>query len=112
MGIDLPRDIGTRRLPWSRLRRIIENLPESSATARARRGQAPTIELLLLRRLEHTARLLYWSKTTDAEKGKNQPEPLVLTVAEAKAGKRDTAGLDQKLAARQAKRQAELAQLG
>jgi hypothetical protein len=31
-NIDLPRDLGTKRLTWRRLRVLIQNLPQDSAT--------------------------------------------------------------------------------
>lgn len=108
MGIDLPRDIGTRRLPWSRLARIIEYAPNDSALARARRGHKPDLDILFARRMEHWLHLLFWTKTKDGAKGRERPVPVPLA-GDAKNRGRDTLALDEKLARRQEARRAELA---
>lgn len=114
IGIYLPRDIGTERLPWSTLRRFIEFSPPTSALWRAREaerekthGATPKAELEMLRRVEFWTHLAFWAQTKDAQKGKNRPAPVDLGSGK-KAGKRDTFTLDQRLLARQQRRQAEL----
>lgn len=113
MGIDLPRDIGTRRLPFSRLSRIIENLPSSSATARARRGQAPELDVLLLRQLEYWQHVLVWRDTEDAKRKRNVPTlvPMVGDTARLGRARRDPRATERLLEDRQARRLAELAAL-
>ena len=73
MGIDLVRDLGTRRLTFTRLARIVRHLPDDSATARARRDHRPSIELLLQRRIEFWTHLSWWSKTEASKKGAERP---------------------------------------
>lgn len=112
MGIDLPRDIGTPRLSWQRLRRIIEHLPEDSATARARGGQAPKLDVQFLRSIEHGIRVLAWQNTEDGHKGENPPHPVGLQGDPIVGGvRRDPLEVDSLLAERQARRAAELARL-
>lgn len=41
MGIDLPRDLGTERLSWRRMRLLIAHLPRESLTAVAVHGPPP-----------------------------------------------------------------------
>lgn len=109
MGIDLPRDIGTPALPWSRLRRIVSYLPEDSATARARRDHGPTLETQFLRSIEHDLRILAWQQTKDGSKGTNPPKPVSLRGDVVQGGvRRDSLALDALLAERKARRQAEL----
>jgi hypothetical protein len=78
MGIDLPRDIGTRRLPWQRLLRIIEHLPAESATSRARRAEQPDLDTQFLRSMEYWIRILAWQQTKDGSKGQSMPERVSL----------------------------------
>lgn len=113
MGIDLPRDIGTPRLTWQRLIRIIEHLGEDSATARARRGGRPNLSIQFLRRIDLATRLGVWVQTEEGSRGRNQPI-LVPLHGDLKigSGKRDALEVDELLARRQAKRQAELATMG
>lgn len=108
MGIDLPRDIGTSRLRWQRLARIINYLPEDSATVRARRAGRPPVHVQLLREIEFWNHLLFWSKTEDSKDGTNRPARIPLMASEAPKVRRDTMGYDQKLQARQQRRDAEL----
>jgi|GEM_PF-5750199 len=113
MGIDLPRDIGTPRLSWQRLRRIIEHLGEDSATARARRDGRPNLTVQFLRRIDLATRLNAWMQSEEGSKGRNQPQ-LVPLHGDPKqgSGKRDSLEVTELLARRQAKRQAELATMG
>ncbi len=112
MGIDLPRDIGTPRLTWQRLRRIITHLPEDSATARARREQAPNLDTQFLRSVEHGIRVLAWQQTKDGSSGSNAPQPIGLQGDPIVNGvRRDSLELDAMLAERAARRRAELAAL-
>ena len=112
MGIDLPRDIGTPRLTWQRLRRIIEHLPEDSATARAKRDHAPSLDTQFARSIEHGIRVLGWQQTKDGHAGRNPPKPIPLTGDPVRGGvRRDPLEIDALLAERQARRQAELARL-
>lgn len=110
MGIDLPRDLGTRRLPFSRLARIVENLPDDSATARARRNQRPSLELLFLRRIEYWTHLISWQPTKAAQQGRDRPVMIPLR-GDNDAKRRGGMALDEKLARqneRRARRQASL----
>lgn len=110
MGIDLPRDLGTRRLPYSRLARIIRHLPDTSAVARARRSGRPTLDLLFLRRIEYWTHLSWWGRTKAAEKGADRPMMVPLR-GDHDPRKRDGMALDEKLARqneRRLRRQAEL----
>lgn len=110
MGIDLPRDLGTRRLPFSRLARIVRHLPDGSATARARRDGRPTLELQFLRRIEYWTHLAWWARTKASERGADRPV-LVPLHGDQAAKKRGGLALDEKLARqneRRARRQAEL----
>lgn len=113
MGIDLPRDIETPRLPWQRLARIIAHLdPESSAVARARRDFAPSLDVQFARSIEHGIRVLAWQKTKDGSKGSNPPKPIPLTGDPVVGGnRRNPHEIDTLLADRQARRKAELARL-
>lgn len=113
MGIDLPRDIETPRLTWQRLARIIEHLdPENSATARARREHAPSLDVQFARSIEHGIRVLAWQKTKDGSTGSNPPKPIPLTGDPVIGGsRRNTQEVDALLAERQARRKAELARL-
>lgn len=109
MGIDLPRDIGTRRLPWQRLRRIITHLAEDSATARARRAQAPALDTQFLRSIEHGVRVLAWQQTKDGSTGDRAPQPIGLQGDPVVNGsRRDSLEIDAVLAERAARRRAEL----
>lgn len=112
MGIDLPRDIGTPRLTWQRLRRIVNHLPEESATARARRDQAASLDIQFLRSIEHDLRILAWQQTKDGSKGSNPPHPVGLR-GDPKSGgvRRDSLQIDVMLAERAARRRAELQRL-
>jgi hypothetical protein len=105
MGIDLARDLGTRRLTFSRLERIVRHLPDDSATARARRDYRPGIELLLMRRIEFWTHLTWWSKTKASEKGADRPM-LIPMRGDAESKRRGGLALDEKLA-RQNQRRAE-----
>lgn len=97
MGIDLPRDLGTRRLPFSRLARIVRHLPDDSATARARRDNRPALDLLFLRRIEYWTHLTWWGKTKAATKGADRPIMIPLR-GDGDAKKRGGMALDEKLA--------------
>lgn len=97
MGIDLARDLGTRRLTFSRLARIVRHLPDSSATARARRDYRPTVELLIQRRIEFWTHLTWWSKTEASKKGAERPI-LIPMRGDAEAKRAGRANLDEKLA--------------
>jgi hypothetical protein len=110
MGIDLPRDIGTKRLPFARLARIIQHLPAGSATARARRGQAPDLDVLLLRQLEYWLHVIVWRETEDARKKRNIPTLVPMTGDTARLGstRRDPRATERLLQDRQARRRAEL----
>lgn len=111
MGIDLPRDIGTKRLSWHRLHRIISHLGDGSAVVRARREFRPSLEVQLLRRIEYDAHLT-WYMALD-KKGRREvpsPEPIPLHGDE-KRGGRSSIELDAELKRRQAKRRADLARM-
>lgn len=108
MGIDLPRDLGTSRLRWQRLERIIEHLPEDSATVRARRDGRPGVGTQLLREIEFWTHLQFWSKTEDSKDGRNRPSRVPLIASENPTVRRETIGWDQKLKDRQERRDAEL----
>lgn len=108
MGIDLPRDLGTPRLPFSRLARIVQHLPIDSALARARRDQRPTIDTQLLRRIEFWTHLAYWGQTKDGEKGRNTPAMIPL---HGDHDRRRGLELDEKLARLDERRRARQAQL-
>lgn len=110
MGIDLVRDLGTRRLTFSRLERIVRHLPDNSATARARRDYRPTVDTLLLRRTEYWTHLTWWAKTKAAEKGADRPM-LVPLQGDADAKRRGGMALDEKLARQNERRAARQAQL-
>lgn len=110
MGIDLPRDLGTRRLPFSRLARIIEHLPDTSATARARREGRPSLELQFLRRIEFWTHLTWWGKTKAAEKGADRPVLIPLR-GDREAKRRGGMVLDAKLARQNERRLARQALL-
>lgn len=111
LGIDLPRDIGTRRLPWSRLARLITHADLDSALIRARRGNGPTPELLFMRRSEFWLHLLYWTKTKDSQTGSNPPRMVPLPGDPVDGVRRDARELEVKLARRRARRLAELARM-
>lgn len=111
IGIDLPRDVGTRRLPWQRLLRFIEYLADSSAVARARRDFRPTIDTLLARRTEYNTHLGWWlqlDKKGQAAAGRPELIPLH---GDDKGGGRSQMEVSAILTQRQAKRRAELARL-
>lgn len=110
MGIDLVRHLGTRRLTFSRLARIITHLPDGSATARARRDYRPTPELLFLRRIEYWTHLAFWSKTKAAEKGAERPALIPLR-GDAEAASARGMALDEKLARQNQRRAARQASL-
>lgn len=97
MGIDLPRDLGTRRLTFSRLARIVRHLPDDSATARARRDNRPSLELLFLRRIEYWTHSAQWQVTKAAEKGQGRPIMIPLR-GDGDSKKRGGLALDEKLA--------------
>jgi hypothetical protein len=110
MGLDLPRDLGTRRLPFSRLARIVEHLPEDSAVVRARRDNRPTLELLFLRRIEYWTHLDWWGRTKAATQGRDRPVMVPLR-GDHDAKRRGGLELDEKLARlerRRAERRASL----
>lgn len=83
----------TGELSWRRLGVLIRHLPAESAFKTALRNATPTTDLkqvvedgdreygawsqtdMLLAELIDVARWLRWSKTPDAEKGTNRPEP-------------------------------------
>lgn len=108
MGIDLPRDIGTSRLSWGRLRRLVEFAPDDSALARARDDYKPSLEVQFLRRIEYWNHLLFWAKTKEGEKGRNAPSMVPLRGDDAGSRKRDTMELDELLIRRQRQRREEL----
>ncbi len=110
MGIDLPRDLGTRRLTFSRLARIVRHLPDDSATARARRDYRPTLDTLFLRRIEFWTHLQWWSKTKGSDKGEGRPILIPLR-GDAEAKRRGGMELDEKLARQNERRAARQAQL-
>lgn len=97
MGLDLPRDLGTRRLTFSRLTRIVRHLPDDSATARARREHRPSIELLLLRRIEYWTHLDQWQVTEAAKRGRDKPIMVPLH-GDDDVRRRGNLALDEKLA--------------
>lgn len=97
MGLDLPRDLGTRRLTFSRLARIVRHLPDDSATARARRGYRPSLELLFLRRIEFWTHLGQWQVTEAAKRGRDRPVMVPLR-GDNEARRRGGLVLDEKLA--------------
>jgi hypothetical protein len=110
MGIDLARDIGTRRLTFSRLARIVRHLPDDSATARARRNHRPSLELLFLRRIEFWTHLGQWQITKAAKTGTDRPVMVPLH-GDAEAKRRGGLALDEKLARQNARRLARQASL-
>lgn len=110
MGIHLARDLGTRRLPFALLARIVRHLPDSSATARARRDYRPTTELQLLRRIEYWTHLAWWGRTTAAQKGRERPALVPLRGDESDR-RRAGMALDEKLARQNKRRAARQAQL-
>lgn len=110
MGIDLARDLGTRRLTFSRLARIVRHLPDDSATARARRDGRPGLDLLFLRRIEYWAHLNWWGQTKAGERGTDRPQ-LVPLRGDGAGSKRDSLALDAKLARQNDRRRARQALL-
>jgi len=110
MGVDLPRDLGTKRLPFSRLARIVRYLPDTSATVRARREGRPSLELLFLRRIEYWSHLTWWGKTKAAEQGRDRPV-LIPLHGDAEAKRRGGMELDEKLARQNERRAARQALL-
>ena len=110
MGIRLERDLGTPRLTFSLLASIVRHLPDTSATARARRDYRPTTDTLLLRRIEFWTHLTWWSKTKAAEKGAERPILIPLR-GDSDARKRGGLALDEKLARQNDRRAARQALL-
>lgn len=77
---------------------------------RARRGAGtPSLELALLRRVEYWTHVGAWLQTKDATKGKNVPEMIPFAGDRKGSRLRDSVALDAELAARQARRKAQLA---
>ena len=81
MGLRL-RDVGTPGFSWHDLRVIVRRQPDDSVLSRELQGEGEdedtrwTLEAHLLATAVDVLRWLQWSKTRDAEKNKNQPEPI------------------------------------
>lgn len=65
------------RLSWRALLAVVRHSPRTSALAR---HLVPAVEhtaqLEVMRAAEYALRLLLWSKTKDAETGRNRPKPI------------------------------------
>lgn len=74
-SIDLPRDLGTKRLTWRRLRLLIDQLPRDSATVRKLNPDAEwTLNAHLLALLVDVANLANWQRMGD--KNAERPKPI------------------------------------
>lgn len=88
-GLDVPLaggpdDLARHALLWGQL-------PRGSRCARLADPDAPWgVSEQLLRSVEYHARLLWWAKTKDAEKGRNAPEPVPLPSERAAEAARDS----------------------
>lgn len=112
IGIHLARDLGTKRLPFRTAINFINHLDEDSAVARARREFRPNMDTQLLRQVEYWTHLLSYRDTKAAQQKKDIPKPVKLYGDDLrKPGQRDPREFERKMAARAAKRQAELEKL-
>lgn len=112
IGIHLARDLGTKRLPFRTAIRFIEHLPEDSAVVRARAEFRPGINTQLLRQIEYWTHLKAYQDTKAAQQKKDIPRPVKLYGDDLrKPGDRDPREFERKMAARAARRQAELDKL-
>jgi len=88
----------------------VRNLPDDSATARARRDGRPTLDLLFLRRIEYWTHLAFWARTKAGEQNRDRPV-LVPLRGDGAAKRRDGLGLDERLARQNERRAARQALL-
>lgn len=77
-------DLGTERLTWVDLRAFVVHAPPGSALHRAMTPDPHvTLEVALLREIEHKLRVQLWQNTQEASKGDKRNYPTRLPVTEA-----------------------------
>ncbi|MFC4123703.1 DUF5361 domain-containing protein [Nocardia rhizosphaerae] len=77
MGLKL-RNLGTDELSWGDLKAVISCSPHTSALYRARqpREHEWRLDRMLLADIADSLRWLVWAKSSDAQHGRNRPEPI------------------------------------
>lgn len=69
-------DRGTEAFTWGELRALVSQAPAGSAIGRIRRDAAHTVDVELLRLVEHRLRLLDWRLVSLFKRGVRQPAEL------------------------------------
>jgi hypothetical protein len=77
LGLRL-RQLGTDTLNWGDLKAIVSCSPRSSALHRVRNSGEHEwhLDRLLLADMADSLRWLVWAKSSDAQQGRNRPEPI------------------------------------
>lgn len=75
-NLDLPRDLGSDRLTWRRLRALIERLPPDAATVAETRGADAgwTLETMLLALIADHAAIANWQRACEGRKAGQRPK--------------------------------------
>lgn len=110
--MDLVWDLGDA-FSFPALARYLEHLPPDGPVARQMRQGRPTLDQLLLRKIEYDVALGAWLQTDTKKNRAAMPKPIPLPGDTKRGGRRRRSGLeyDQLMRQRQAARAAELAAL-